>query len=265
MVRSTAAAHADPAAPSAETGFAAVLERAAADATKKTDRTRLRLMAALAAELAERAGPSGLRVASVTARAGLAHGTFYRYFTDMDSALEALIAAFAAHVRDTLAAARAGEPGSRVRVHAATLAYARLFRANAALMRCLIGLAGDGTASGLAWRELNRAWNLRMAAAIARRRAGDGPVLPAETFLPVASALGGMIDAFLTELHLRGDPELQHLRDDDEAVADLLTDLWCAGADGGRPAAAADAPPASAEPAHSAVRRTGRHVSPASP
>lgn len=222
--------------PEARLDFAAALERAAAETDRaKTDRTLLRLMAALAAELTEQAGTSGLKVSSVTARAGLAHGTFYRYFADMGTAVEALIAAFAAHVRDTLAAARAGEPGSRARVHAATLAYAKLFRANPALMRCLIGLAGEATASGAAWRELNRAWNLRMAAAIARRRAGGGPPLPAEAFLPVACALGGMIDAFLTELHLRRDPALEHLKDDEEAVADLLTDLWCAGADGGRP------------------------------
>lgn len=232
MAQSADPAPASPATPPADIGFAAVLDRAAAATRLKTDRTLLRLMAALAAELGELGGPSGLRVSSVTARAGLAHGTFYRYFADMGTALEALVAAFAAHVRDTLAAARAGEPGSRDRVRAATLAYARLFRANPALMRCLIGLAGDGAASGQAWRELNRAWNMRMAAAIARRRAGNGQPLPAEAFLPAACALGGMIDAFLTELHLRGDPALEHLRNDDEAVADLLTDLWCAGADG---------------------------------
>ena len=42
-----------------------------------------------------------------------------------------------------------------------------------------------------------------------------------------AYALGGMIDEFLTQLYLRQDPALSHLAGNEEAVADLLTELWC--------------------------------------
>lgn len=218
--------------------FGAALAAGAAEPGRpKAERTRLRLMASLAAELAGGPDRGTPKVADVTARAGLAHGTFYRYFADIRAAADAVVDAFAEAVRAGLATARAGQPGTRERVRGATLAYVRLFRANPALMRRLIGIAGDGRDPPEAWRALNRDWHRRMAAAIARRRAGasGGPPRPAAEMLPVACALGAMIDGFLTELHLRRDPALARLADDDEAVADLLTDLWCAGADGSRP------------------------------
>jgi hypothetical protein len=70
-----------------------------------------------------------------------------------------------------------------------------------------------------------------MASAIARRRG----TASAEELLPTAYALGGMIDEFLTQLYLRQDPALTHLENDEEAVAELLTELWCLGAYGRLP------------------------------
>ncbi len=45
-----------------------------------------------------------------------------------------------------------------------------------------------------------------------------------------------MIDEFLTQLYLRRDPALARFAKDEEAVADLLTELWCLGAYGRLPA-----------------------------
>ncbi len=215
--------------------FASVLlGEAAKPDLRKTDRTRAALLASIAAELQSGVLRGDLKVATVTAKAGLAHGTFYRYFPDIGAATEALVEAFSAFVREELEGAREGEPGSRERVRGATLIYARVFRANAPLMRCLFDLGGDASAVSRSLQELNWQWNMRMAASIAKRRAvatGERPQPPAE-LLPVAYALGGMIDAFLTELYLRKDPALDHLAGDEEAVADLLTGLWCLGAYG---------------------------------
>lgn len=223
-----------PAAGAATTAFAAVLRQQAEDeALRKTERTRARLLASLAELLIEGAERGELTVAGVTARAGLAHGTFYRYFGDLRDATETLIGAFADFLAERLAAAREGEAGSPARVHGATLAYTRLFRANAGLMRCLLDLGRESASFGESFQRLNRAWNRRMASAIARRRAGAGePPQPAESFLPRAYALGGMVDEFLTQLYLRRDPALAHLADDESAVATLLTELWCLGAYG---------------------------------
>lgn len=222
----------------APAGYAgALLAAAAGEGLRKTERTRLKLLAAIAAALNAGTAPGALKVTDVTRAAGVAHGTFYRYFEDMPGATEALIETFADHVRERLAAARQGETGSRERVRGTTLVYARLFRENAPLMRCLIGLDGEQSAFSRSYRELNRAWYGRMAAAIARGRAGDagGARVDAESVLPTAYALGGMIDEFLTQVYLRRDPALAHLAADEEAIADLLTDLWCRGAYGTLP------------------------------
>jgi len=210
--------------------FASVLlERAEAEDLRKVERTRLKLMAAVAAELLAGTERNALKVARVTEKAGLAHGTFYRYFSDMGAALEALVGEFSAFIQERLAGARQGAPGSAERAHAATLLYTRLFAANAGLMRCLIGLGNENSAFAAAYRELNRAWYRRMAAAMARERGGGKDE---EAFLPAAYALGGMVDEFLAQLYLRREPALAALAEDEAAVAALLTELWRRGAYG---------------------------------
>jgi TetR/AcrR family transcriptional regulator, ethionamide resistance regulator len=219
--------------------FVAALRRAAeAPGLGKAARTRLKLLAAVAARLSAGIEEAALRVSDIAAEAALAHGTFYRYFADRRMAVEALLADFVRFLRDRLAESRDGRPGSRARVRAATLTYVRLFRDNAGLMRCLMSLDSEGAAFRGSFLELNRAWNGRVAATIARRReavAAAGVPEPAEAALPTAYALGGMIDEFLTQLYLRRDPALAALARDEAALADLLTELWCRGAYGSLP------------------------------
>jgi hypothetical protein len=112
------------------------------------------------------------------------------------------------------------------------LLYARLFRRNAGLMRCLLGLGNDGSSFVAPYQRLNRDWYGRVAAAIARRR--DDEATP-QDLLPAAYALGGMIDDFLRQVYLRHEPALAHLAGDEERIAELLTDLWCFGAYGTPP------------------------------
>ena len=215
------------------TRFAEVLGQAAeAPDLRKTERTRLKLLAAAAALLADRGEPAALRVSDVADRAGVAHGTFYRYFADRIALVEALIEDFARFLRERMSKVREGAPGSRPRVGATTLVYVRLFRDNPGLMRCLMGLGAESAAFRARFHALNRDWNYRVAAAIAARRADVAHERPAapETLLPLAYALGGMIDEFLAQLYLRRDPALAALADDEPAVADLLSELWCRGA-----------------------------------
>ncbi len=224
--------------PDPASGFAAALAVAAADpALRKGERTRLGLLAA-AARLLARPGaePGELQVAQVTAEAGVALGTFYRYFPERPAILEALVGAFAEFLGQRLAAARAGAPGSRARVAAATLAYVHHFRANPGLMRCLLDLAPASAAWSASFRALNRAWNGRVASALAARHGGT-----AATQLPVAYALGGMVDEFLATLYLRRDPALRTLARDEAKVAALLTDLWWRATAGATPTAAPSA------------------------
>src|SRR4051794_8177372 len=130
--------------------FVAALRQAAASPSlTKAERTRLRLLAAIAARLIGGVEAAALRVSDIAAEAAVAHGTFYRYFADRQMAIEALLADFVRFLRDRLAESRiAGSsdvpPGSRARVLAATLTYVRLFRDNAGLMRCLMNLGSEG-------------------------------------------------------------------------------------------------------------------------
>lgn len=224
----------NPALESADSlSFSGVLRERADAAGTKTGRTRNRLLAALAEELSEGVERSELKVSAVTARAGVAHGTFYRYFEDIRTGTEALIEAFSAFLRERLSSARSGAPGSRERVHATTLIYARLFAENAELMRCLFALGEGDSVFARTYGELNRDWYQRMALAIARRRsAATGERMGPAEALATAYALGGMIDEFLTQVHLRRDPALAWLATDAGAAAGLLTEIWCRGAYG---------------------------------
>lgn len=212
--------------------FSVVLTNRAREAERKTERTRNRLLASLAEHLTAGIDRRDLKVAAVTAAADLAHGTFYRYFDDIRAATDALIEDFAQFLRATLSLERDGAPGSRERVRGTSLIYARLFADNAALMKCLFDMGSESSAFARSYQELNRAWYERMAAAIARHRSEAGVASTPEETLPIAYALGGMVDEFLTQIHLRKAPALAHYADDPEAVADLLTDLWLKGAYG---------------------------------
>jgi hypothetical protein len=136
---------------------------------------------------------------------------------------------FSTFVQERLSADRAIEAGPRERVRTATLLFARLFRRNAGLMRCLLGFGGENAAFATSYQKLNRDWYKRVATAIARERGADAS---SADLLPAAYALGGMIDDFLAQIYLRKVPALAHLAQDEEKIADLLTDMWCFGAYG---------------------------------
>ncbi|MEJ8571871.1 hypothetical protein [Microbaculum marinum] len=217
--------------------FADLLLVKARDAgLRKTERTRHALLASLARELAT-GGRSGVKVAAVAAGAGAAHGTYYRYFADSSDGMDALIDAFSQFCRSSLDGAGAGDAGSRERVRAIFLVQVALFRDNGALMACLIApepaiMNGD-TAAAVQARYWE--WLMRIAAWIARGRSAM-PGAPRQTpaqLLPLAYALAGMVEALLARIYLRRDPELTDLAEDEDALADFLTDIWWRGAFGG--------------------------------
>ena len=208
--------------------YAAVLQTAAkANNLRKSEGTRLRLLAAVAMRLAKGDKVADLRVTDIADAAGVAHGTFYRYFSDREEIVEVVVSGFVSFVQDGLKEARSGQAGTLIRAHAATLAYVRLFRCNAGLMRLLLAVDASSPARDR-FHALNRDWNRRVAATIALRRLGASSVKEEmiEAVLPEAYALGGMVDEFLAQLYLRQDPVLVGLVDDEKAVAHLLTMIW---------------------------------------
>lgn len=208
--------------------FTEALEASARAGRQKTDRTRFRLLASMARQVMSGVDRRDLKVANVALDAGLAHGTFYRYFSDIRNAMDVLIEEFAQFVRKQLSGAREGEPGTQSRVHATMLVYARLYAENAPLMRCLVDLGTEPSAFAASYQKLNRAWYERMAQAITKRQAEFGTIGREARGDPIAFAyaLGGMVDDFLAQVFLRREPALAHLAGAPEAIADLLTHLW---------------------------------------
>jgi TetR/AcrR family transcriptional repressor of nem operon len=83
-------------------------------ATPKGRRTRLALLEA-GAVVAERLGLAGLSVAAVTEQAGLAKGTFYLYFADRETFIDAMHQRFYRRVSEAVADAVQGlAPGRRL-------------------------------------------------------------------------------------------------------------------------------------------------------
>jgi len=194
---------------------------AAADAPK-TARTRLRLMAAVAAVL-EQGGVHELRVASCTAHAGVAHGTFYRYWPDGSAAAQDVLSDFMRTVTARRPGAPPGAPAYQ-RILAANRYYVGVYRLNAGLMRCLMQL-GNVRAE---FARIGQAANMALAARVVRaweRADPSAAALPAAARTARALACIAMVEGVLRDLYVR--PALEPLAAmGEEEVARMLSACW---------------------------------------
>lgn len=195
---------------------------AAASGEPKTARTRLRLMAAIAA-LLEEGGFHELRVADCASRAGLAHGTFYRYWPDRAAAAQDVLADFMATVR---ARRPVSTPATALypRILAANRYYVRVYRANAGLMRCLMQL-GNAMPE---FARIGQEANLMLAARVVRgwvRAEPAARALPEREKTARALACIAMVEGVLRDLYVRPAREPLASMDVDE-VADMLSACW---------------------------------------
>ncbi|MBS2553834.1 TetR/AcrR family transcriptional regulator [Catenulispora sp. NL8] len=98
--------------------------------------------------VAERDGLAGLSVAAVTARAGVAKGTFYLYFPDRDAFVDALHQRFYEQVSDAVGAAAAGLAPGRDLLVAAIEAYLDVCLANRAVKALIFETRAHGSLTG---------------------------------------------------------------------------------------------------------------------
>lgn len=216
-------AHSSPPEAAQSIDFARALEQAQTG-MKKSDRTRTRLRIALCTALNERPA-TALKVADICALAGVAHGTFYVYFSDLNAALDDVLGAFVEHVQQVMRHAAKGRGGARTR--AATAAYFDLFDRNPGLMRCLLGGFESYPAAAAMFQRLNHDWARTVAEATARRLSQAGrPVPPHDELMRRAYALGGMIDQYLVALHFNRDAALAAVSGDREQVITTLSTIW---------------------------------------
>lgn len=203
--------------------FANALEQAQAG-MKKSDRTRTRLRIALCTALNTRPAQA-LKVADICALAGVAHGTFYVYFSDLNAALDDVLGVFVEHVQTVMRHATKGRGGERTR--AATAAYFDLFDRNPGLMRCLLSSFETFPAAAQAFQRLNRDWARIVAEATARRLSrANRPVPPHDELMRRAYALGGMVDQYLVALHCNRDAALAAVSGDRAEVITTLSTIW---------------------------------------
>ncbi|MDG4647853.1 TetR/AcrR family transcriptional regulator [Roseibacterium sp. SDUM158017] len=188
-------------------------------ALRKGERTRNDLVVSCARLLAD-APFEQLTVSTLCKAAGVAHGTFYIYFANLNAVSAEVLGQFVDHVQLEMRAAtrRGGDPTRN-----ATGAYMRLFEENAGLMKCLVTGMDAFPEARAAFQRLNHEW-ARTVVRAARR--GGGDARSEAEMMRRAYALGGMVDQYLSALFVTGDPWVRALSEDREEVLDLFTDLW---------------------------------------
>ncbi|WNJ99735.1 TetR/AcrR family transcriptional regulator [Thalassospiraceae bacterium LMO-JJ14] len=192
---------------------------------RKSARTRASICRAGCAILRERS-LTALTVHDICEEAGLAHGTFYIYFSDRQAFIAELLEQFVTFVQDVMH--RASQQENHDPIRAATATYCRLFAENPGMMKCLIFHLNEFPAARDAFQRLNRQWVATVVAAAARQlekstRAG---LVSHDELVRRAYALGGMIDQYLASLYLSNDPGLSDVSGDMDQVVDTLTHIW---------------------------------------
>jgi TetR/AcrR family transcriptional regulator, ethionamide resistance regulator len=187
---------------------------------RKRERTRADLLVAGAGFLATQP-PERLTVSAICTAAGIAHGTFYLHFSDRNALAGCVLSSFVDFLQAEMRAA-ARMPGDATRN--TTAAYMRLFEEHFGLMKCMVVGVDAFPQAQEVFQRLNHEW-IETVARAARRRQGAERLSDAE-LMRRAYALGGMVDQYLTALHVTNDPWVRELSQDREAVLDMFTDLW---------------------------------------
>lgn len=166
----------------------------------------------------ERSGYFDVRVADIAAEAGVAYGTFYRYFESKDAVLRALVE----EVVDDLFRASTERPadGDEDLVLGSVRAFLRAYRAQAAMMRVLEQVMNVSPEFLLVRNGIKDRFASALEAAI-RAAQERGHVDLEIDPLHAAYALGGMVQDSAYSLYVLRQPSL-----DEDTLARTLARLW---------------------------------------
>jgi AcrR family transcriptional regulator len=196
------------------------------ESLRKGERTRKDLMVACAELLASEPFDR-LTVSGLCKAAGVAHGTFYVYFDNLNTILAEVLGLFVDYVQILIrSAARQGEAP----VRDTTAAYYALFKANAGLMKCLIMGIDAFPEARATFQRLNNDWAEIVVRSL--KRQSQAGFSNEDEMMRRAYALGGMVDQYLTALFVTEDPWIASISQDPEAVIATLTDIWMKGMKG---------------------------------
>ena len=182
----------------------------------KRVRTRARLLAATAAELAAK-GYEGLTVEGICAAADMARGTFYLYYADRAKIAVTVYRMFWTAVYELRPRLRGRSLDERIRV--TNMFYLALYARNAAFLAGQASLVRERPDFALWHDQMNHRWSQVVAA----NMPGD---LPRDEKILRARALTAMADELLSNIFTARTPSLRHWADYPERLADCLTAIW---------------------------------------
>ena len=204
--------------------YVGYLERRLAEASgqKKTVRTEMQLELATARLLGDKAFHA-ISVDMIAESAGLAHGTFYRYFAGKREVVAKTLADYLDFI-PTVRPAVPRDASAFDAIYTANLNYIHCFRQNVGLMKCLFHVKDEDPLIAAVSRRADEKLFNRVIRSY-RSRTGDEDVdlvwLRLTTY-----CLIGMVDELLLKIYGQTNPPLAEFADDAETVARILTDLW---------------------------------------
>ncbi len=184
----------------------------------KRARTRARILAATAEEIGVSGYPA-LTVERICARAGMARGTFYLYFSHRSDAAMAVYRLFWATMRRWRPRHLAVNLSERVRMTNAF--YVATYARNQHLLGGQIALASERPDFALVRDTVNHRWAQVIARILPASLGDDARVLRAR-------ALAGMVDELLRDIYSQPSPTLAHWRDQPLELAHHISEIWLA-------------------------------------
>jgi AcrR family transcriptional regulator len=192
-----------------------------AQGERKTVRTELQIELATARLLAGRSYHS-ISVDLIAETAGLAHGTFYRYFGSRREVVAKTLSDYFDFVRATKPAIPKGTSTYEA-IYIANLHYIRCFRQNVGLMKCFQAKDEEELIAEVS-RRADEGIVTRIIRSYQRRHSCDAAEL-ARLRLS-AYGLVGMVDELLGKIYGQSNPPLAEYSDQPEMVAATLSELW---------------------------------------
>ena len=184
----------------------------------KRARTRARILAATAEEIAV-AGYPALTVERICARAGMARGTFYLYFSHRSDAAIAVYRLFWATMRRWRPRQLAVHLAERV--HMTNAFYVATYARNQRLLGGQIALASERPDFALVRDTINHRWAQVIARILPVSLDEDARVLRAR-------ALAGMVDELLRDIYSQPSPTLSPWREQPMELAHHISEIWLA-------------------------------------
>lgn len=193
-------------------------------APKKGERTKQTLIWACA-QLLNQIGYQELRVSDICETAQVSNAVFYLYFKNKEEITQVTLEAFSTQIYEAMAQNTAQGRDNRTALYTSNLAWLKIARLNAGLMRCILQVSLVMPTFADFYDSLNSSYIMRVAKNIAKR-----------TYMPEAKAqmlvfsLSSMTDEFtrrlLSDVDSPLDLVIKQECPTDAELAEFLSDIW---------------------------------------